>query len=191
MSVMFTFNLVPLYLDENDVAIIKSLLEDGRKSFRQISRDTGITTPTVKARFERLVNVGFIKGVFPIFDFSKVNNNDGQHRQQQQQQHYGLIQIQNIKENATENENAIEKGFGNVFEKEVGNMENKITNGLAINIVCDFCEGPVYGNPKVLKFADIERFFCCNSCRSGYGEKYRGRIESIKRKYEGKSESDI
>ncbi len=189
MSVMFTFNLVPLYLDENDVAIIKSLLEDGRKSFRQISRDTGITTPTVKARFERLVNVGFIKGVFPIFDFSKVNNNDGLHRQQQQ--HYGLIQIQNIKENATENENAINKGFRNVFEKEAGNMENKITTGLAINIVCDFCEGPVYGNPKVLKFADIERFFCCNSCRSGYGEKYRGRIESIKRKYEGKSEIDI
>jgi hypothetical protein len=70
-------------------------------------------------------------------------------------------------------------------------MENKITNGLAINIVCDFCGGPVYGNPKVLKFADIERFFCCSSCKSGYGEKYRGRIESIKKKYEGKPEIDI
>ena len=174
---------MPLYLDENDVAIIKSLLEDGRKSFRQISRDTGITTPTVKARFERLVNVGFIKGVFPIFDFSKVNNNDGQ-----QQPDDSLIQIQSTKENATENENAIENVFDNVFEKDISNVENKITNGLAINIVCDFCEGPVYGNPKVLKFADIERFFCCNSCKSGYGEKYRGRIESIKRKYEGKSE---
>ena len=81
---MTIYNLVPLHLDENDVAIIKSLLEDGRKSFRQISRDTGITTPTVKARFERLVNVGFIKGVFPIFDFGKVDNNDGQHQQQQE-----------------------------------------------------------------------------------------------------------
>ncbi len=69
-------SLVPLHLDENDVAIIKSLLNDGRKSFRQISRDTGITTPPVKARFERLINVGFIKGVFPIFDFSNVSNND-------------------------------------------------------------------------------------------------------------------
>ncbi len=181
---------MPLYLDENDVAIIKSLLEDGRKSFRQISRDTGITTPTVKARFERLVNVGFIKGVFPIFDFSKVNNNDGQHHHQQQQQH-SLIQIQSIKEYAPTNEDAIENVYDSVFEKEIGNMENKITNGLAINIKCDFCEGPVYGNPKVLKFADIERFFCCNSCKSGYGEKYRGRIESIKRKYEGKSEIEI
>ena len=184
---------MPLHLDENDVAIIKSLLNDRRKSFRQISRDTGITTPTVKARFERLVNVGFIKGVFPIFDFSKVNNNDGQQQQQQQQQqqHESLIQIQSIKENGAKNENAIENAYGSVFEKEMDDMKNKITDGLAINIKCDFCEGPVYGNPKVLKFADIERFFCCNSCKSGYGEKYRGRIESIKRKYEGKSEMEI
>ena len=41
---------MPLSLDEIDVSILKSILEDGRKSFRQISRDTGITTPTVKAR---------------------------------------------------------------------------------------------------------------------------------------------
>jgi Lrp/AsnC family leucine-responsive transcriptional regulator len=179
---------MPLHLDENDVAIIKSLLNDGRKSFRQISRDTGITTPTVKARFERLVNVGFIKGVFPIFDFSKVNNNDGHHHHHQQG---SLIQIQDIKENATENENAEKNAYDNVFEKDISNIENKITNGLAINIICDFCEGPVYGSPKVLKFANIERFFCCNSCKSGYSEKYRGRIESIKRKYEGKPEIEI
>ena len=173
------------------MAIIKSLLNDGRKSFRQISRDTGITTPTVKARFERLVNVGFIKGVFPVFDFGKVDDNNGGEHQQKQKQQEVLIQIQSRKENEAKSENALKNVYDNVFEKDIRNMENKITNGLAINIKCDFCEGPVYGNPKVLKFADIERSFCCNSCRSGYGEKYRGRIESIKRKYEGKSEIDI
>ncbi len=131
--------------------------------------------------------MGFIKGVFPIFDFSKVNNNDGQ----PQQQHESLIQIQSIKENWADSENAIENAYDSVFEKEMDNMKNKITDGLAINIVCDIFGGPVYGSPKVLKFANIERFFCCNSCRSGYGEKYRGRIESIKRKHEGKSEIDI
>jgi DNA-binding Lrp family transcriptional regulator len=65
---------MPLQLDNNDIAIIKSLLKDGRKLFRQISKETGITTPTVKLRFERLVNRGFIIGVFPVFDFGKVNN---------------------------------------------------------------------------------------------------------------------
>ena len=67
---------MPLSLDEIDVSILKSLLEDGRKSFRQVSRDTGITTPTVKARYERLVNVGFIKGVIPVLDFEKVESKE-------------------------------------------------------------------------------------------------------------------
>ena len=83
---------MPLHLDNNDIAIIKSLLKDGRKSFRQISRETGITTPTVKARFERLVNIGFIKGVLPVFDFGKVNNTDD------------VIQLQNINKVKTKKE---------------------------------------------------------------------------------------
>src|ERR687889_760330 len=63
---------MPLQLDNYDVSILKSLSKDGRKSFREISRETGITTPTVKARFTRLVNVGFIKSVSPILDFDMI-----------------------------------------------------------------------------------------------------------------------
>lgn len=63
---------LPIELDNYDISILKSLLEDGRKSFRQISRETGITTPTVKARYERLMNVGFIKKIIPLIDFRKV-----------------------------------------------------------------------------------------------------------------------
>jgi DNA-binding Lrp family transcriptional regulator len=44
-----------LQLDDYDISILKSLLKDGRKSFREISRETGITSPTVKARFDRLL----------------------------------------------------------------------------------------------------------------------------------------
>jgi DNA-binding Lrp family transcriptional regulator len=63
---------VPVELDDYDISILKSLFKDGRKSFRQISRETGITTPTVKARFERLVNVGFVQRVVPVIDFGKI-----------------------------------------------------------------------------------------------------------------------
>lgn len=59
---------MPYQLDDIDVAIIQSLMEDGRKSFRQISREIKISTPTVQARYERLVNVGLIKSVSPIID---------------------------------------------------------------------------------------------------------------------------
>ena len=170
---------MPLHLDNNDIAIIKSLLKDGRKSFRQISRETGITTPTVKARFERLVNIGFLKGVLPVFDFNKVNNT------------VDIIQIQKIKDNAREKEYFDNNGHNNKFEVQINKIENKITNGLAINIVCDYCHGPIFGQRRVLKFADMERFFCCTSCKTDYSEKYKGRIESIKRRYEGKSEIEV
>ena len=65
---------LPIELDEYDISILKSLFADGRKSFRQIARETGITTPTVKARYERLVNVGFIKKIIPVIDLGKVQN---------------------------------------------------------------------------------------------------------------------
>ena len=65
---------LPVELDEYDISILKSLFDDARKSFRQISRETGITTPTVKARYERLVNVGFIKKIIPVIDLAKVQN---------------------------------------------------------------------------------------------------------------------
>ena len=173
---------MPLSLDETDISILNSILEDGRKSFRQISRDTGITTPTVKARYERLVNVGFIKGVLPVFDFEKIESDVREEK--------NLIHLDDLKENAKKRKNIRKSTQNSNLKKEIDDIQKRITSGLAINIVCDFCEGPVFDKPKVLKFANIERFFCCTSCKSGYSQKYRGRIESIKKKYEGKSELD-
>src|SRR5688572_30688723 len=123
---------MPLHLDNNDIAILKSLLKDGRKSFRQISRETGITTPTVKARFERLVNIGFIKGVLPVFDFNKVHNTDD------------IIDIQNINKNnaAREIKYFDRNDKNNRFEENRNKIEEKISNGLAIHLVSDYCHGP-------------------------------------------------
>ncbi|MGI0003924.1 MAG: AsnC family transcriptional regulator, partial [Candidatus Nitrosotenuis sp.] len=52
---------MPFKLDDVDVAILESLIKDGRKSFRQISREIKVSTPTVQARYERLVNIGLVK----------------------------------------------------------------------------------------------------------------------------------
>ena len=173
---------MPLSLDEIDVSILNSILEDGRKSFRQISRDTGITTPTVKARYERLVNVGFIKGILPVFDFEKIESSEEGEK--------NFIQLEGLKENIKKSKNVQKSNQNITLNEEIHEIQKKISSGLTINVVCDFCDGPIHGKPKVLKFADIERFFCCISCKSGYSQKYHGRIESIKRKYEGKSELD-
>lgn len=68
---------MPFKLDDTDYAILESLNKDGRKSFRQISREVKVSTPTVKARYERLVNIGLIKAVLPIIDFGKLENKTG------------------------------------------------------------------------------------------------------------------
>ena len=135
--------------------ILQGLLKDGRKSFRQISRETGISTPTVKARYDRLVNIGFIKSVSPILDFKKVDYSDDR-------------VINNIMLQATKNKIK---------------SENKIKKGMGIQLKCDFCEGPIPGKTHVFKFANFERFFCCTECRSAK-KKYSGRIEGLTKRYD-------
>ena len=147
--------MLPVELDGFDISILKSLLKDGRKSFRQVSRETGISTPTVKARFERLVNIGFVKAVIPIIDFEKVQRNDS------------------ISDLQTE-------GSNNHNQQDVEKVKSNIKKGLKIMMSCDFCHGSIAGDPEVMKFANYERFFCCTSCKSEYKRKYGGRIEAIK-----------
>ena len=149
---------MPFNLTDMDVSIIKELLKDGRKSFREISRSTGISTPTVKARFDRLVNVGFIKSVSPVFDFNKID-------------------LRNVN---PEIKQYVKKEVNSINQ----NTYNKIIKkNLEIQLECDFCKGPISGKTHVLKFADIERFFCCFNCRTSYKEKYSGRIEALKKRF--------
>jgi DNA-binding Lrp family transcriptional regulator len=169
---------MPLQLDDYDVSILKSLLKDGRKSFREISRETGITTPTVKARFSRLVNVGFIKSVSPILDFDIVERNVV--KPELQKGNNG-----NSKVIENEDKTTKQKQYSNQQE-QLQDTKYKIKKGIKIKLDCEFCKGPITGDPHVFRFANYERFFCCTSCMSGYKQKYAGRIESIKRKFQGK-----
>ena len=170
---------MPLQLDDYDVSILKSLLKDGRKSFREISRETGITTPTVKARFNRLVNVGFIKSVSPILDFDIVERNVVKPE---------LEKGNNGNSRVIENEDKTKKKkqYNSQQQKQLQDTKFRIKKGIKIKLDCEFCKGPITGNPHVFRFANYERFFCCTACMSGYKQKYAGRIESIKRKFEGK-----
>ena len=101
---------MPFQLDGYDVSILKALLKDGRKSFREISRETGITTPTVKARFNRLVNVGFIKSVSPILDFDIVEESIGKSELENRN---GGEDSEIIKESKEEGKKMKEKQYNN------------------------------------------------------------------------------
>jgi len=58
-------------LDDIDSRILGILVEDGRRSFREVARRAGITTPTVQARVKRMMDQGLIRKISPIFDPSK------------------------------------------------------------------------------------------------------------------------
>ena len=147
---------MPVELDNIDEAILKSLMEDGRKSFRAISREIKVSTPTVKARYERLVNIGLIKAVKPEIDLSKVDrrkselfSDDKTVRQIQDQKKHFHVKLENLQ----------------------------------VKMQCEYCGGPIHGKPRVLEFANFQRFFCCMGCKNHYKEKYAGRIESIIEQY--------
>ncbi len=61
-------------LDKIDMLIITSLSEDGRKSFRQISKEIGFSTPTVESHFSKLMSSGIIKNIIPIFDSERLEH---------------------------------------------------------------------------------------------------------------------
>jgi len=137
---------MPHELDDIDIGIVNSLKEDGRKSFRQISRELGISTPTVQARYQRLVNIGLIKSISPVIDSTNVVN-----EQKEQVQVSDSHKPQDV----------------------------NLKSGMSVKMKCDLCEGPIGDKPHVFKFASFERFFCCNTCKTQFKEKNRGRIQSI------------
>ncbi len=69
---------MPIKLDEVDIALLESLIKDGRKSFNQVSREIKVSTPTVKARYDRLVNAGLIKTVTLDLDLGKLESKTGE-----------------------------------------------------------------------------------------------------------------
>ena len=148
---------MPVDLDDIDVAILKSLMEDGRKSFRAISRQIKVSTPTVKSRYERLVNIGLIKSVKPEIDLSKVDS------RKKNQFFGGEETIKQLEEQKKH------------FHVRVENMKLKMQ--------CEYCGGPINTKPKVLEFANFQRFFCCTGCKNSYREKHAGRIQSLVEQY--------
>ena len=148
---------MPVDLDDIDIAILKSLMEDGRKSFRAISREIKVSTPTVKSRYERLVNIGLVKSVKPEIYLSKVNR-------EKKNQFFGEETIKRL-------------------EEQKKHFHVKIDNNMKVKMECEYCGGPINSKHKVLEFANFQRFFCCIGCKNNYREKYAGRIQSIVERY--------
>jgi Lrp/AsnC family transcriptional regulator for asnA, asnC and gidA len=61
-------------LDETDAGILKALMEDGRRSLREIARIVSVSTPTVESRLKRLFDMGVIRKISPLLDPDKIEH---------------------------------------------------------------------------------------------------------------------
>ena len=55
-------------LDRTDIAILRSLQEDARRSLRDVAKRIGVSAPTVASRLATLENLGIVKGYRAILD---------------------------------------------------------------------------------------------------------------------------
>ena len=133
-------------LDETDIAILESLIKDGRKSFRQISREIKVSTPTVQIRYDRMINMGIIKSISPILDMKKLGT---------------------------------KFDLSKTDIKSQGTAIKKLDSNLHVKITCDYCERKITEKPSILQVANIQRFFCCPSCKVLFQDKYQRRIKAI------------
>ncbi|MEM4700155.1 MAG: Lrp/AsnC family transcriptional regulator [Candidatus Nezhaarchaeales archaeon] len=59
-------------LDKIDLEILKIILRDARKSYREIARELNLSAATVYNRIKRMQAEGVIKGFAPVVDHSKL-----------------------------------------------------------------------------------------------------------------------
>jgi len=201
-------------LDNIDIAIINSLMQDGRKSFRQIAKETKVSTPTVESHFTRMKDIGLIKNVEPILDLSKIESQvhalvylkvDSSYSMSVANSLSSLVYVKDVYMTTGEYNMALKLNLDSVerleefVRQEISLIEGikslsyhiitkiikedhsmRITEGLSINVKCDYCRNEIVGYAKVFNIGNkFERNFCCNSCLTLYKQKYKGRIESL------------
>lgn len=59
-------------LDKIDIEILKVILKDARKSYREIARELDLSAATVYNRIKKMQLEGVIKGFAPVVDHSKL-----------------------------------------------------------------------------------------------------------------------
>ena len=60
-----------LRIDELDRKLIALLQHEGRRSFADLGRDVGLSTPAVKRRVDRLEAAGVIRGYAAVIDVTR------------------------------------------------------------------------------------------------------------------------
>ena len=70
-----SLDIIGLEMDDLDKKILELLSDDGRKSYRKISRELGVSVGTVHNRVDKLTKHGIITKFVPVINHEKLGYN--------------------------------------------------------------------------------------------------------------------
>lgn len=175
-------------LDDVDRRLLLLLMQDGRQSFRRLARSLGVSAPTAKARYDRLVRLGLIKRISAIIDASMLNNVnallyvkaddvDGAIAMMKEMEEINSILLTsgdtNVVVKATLDSVESLGGFmaklssipklqiiSNQIVTKVIKDAQVIPKLAIVKLECHYCKGRITGEPIVHGI----HYFCCTSC---------------------------
>lgn len=186
-------------LDDTDLAIIRLLSADARRSYREIAEEVGLSPPAVSDRVDRLREQGIIRRFTVDLDRSLV-----------QPQTPVLVELQadpgasDIVEDALRHLDGVEHLFRTVDgrflahasapEEGVGawlrtELDMKLIRNVDVSLVesywwqpeiesasfsieCVVCGNPVTRDGVTAEIGGSVKAFCCPSCKARYEERY-------------------
>jgi DNA-binding Lrp family transcriptional regulator len=184
-------------IDLIDLEILRILQKDARTPVIEISKELGISRPTVKSRVENLQKDGVIKKFTAIIDRDAVLNNillliemtindrkalESLAEMSEILEIYETLDDKNhickaIVSNMEELRTLIDK----ISELDIKNIDSKIVlrtikeeyeaivgPEIGVAMDCEYCSNPIHGAPVKFKIHNKEHYFCCPVCLKGY-----------------------
>lgn len=177
-----------VYLDDLDRRLILLLMQDGRQSFRALAKHLGVSAPTAKARYNRLVRLGLIKRVSALIDTSMLNCVSALVYIKASDVNSTISRIRDMKEIDTilltsgdanivvrvvlddvESLEEVRARLSGITDLQIISTqmitrvikeEQVVPPIVAIRLMCSYCKGEIAGEPIVLGRYN----FCCTSC---------------------------
>jgi DNA-binding Lrp family transcriptional regulator len=186
-------------LDNLDIKILKKLQENSRLSYNEIAKHVHTSTPTVKSRVERLLKLGVIEAFTIKINHEKLQDANfliallevkPEHVQEKITELSAIDEIEEIIETASTPALILKINAENPFTikdkinpshiealhllpaKQITQKQHIALKPARIKLTCDYCHKEITDLPASAKIDDEHYYFCCNTCKTAFLDKY-------------------
>ncbi|MBW6517364.1 MAG: AsnC family transcriptional regulator [ANME-2 cluster archaeon] len=191
-------------LDELDIKILTLLQEEGRQSFREVAKKTHTSVPTIGSRVERMQQLGIIRRFTIDIDQEKIEGYQSAVLiiDVKPSESQAIVSRLSEMDEVVEISVSSDSDFG-IIAKVVGSADDvmRIQNSLTepginkarailirdvikkdatnmaaslIKMSCSYCSKEMAEGAVKSKIDDKNYYFCCNTCKSAFMDKYQG-----------------